>query len=110
MREARQGTYDLSDEAETIANSIRALRDGLTAEGVTHIALFGSRARGDHRPDSDVDVMIEVEGDRPFSLLDLIGVQHIIGDEIGLAVNATMRRSLAPSFAKEIARDIRDVF
>ena len=31
------------------------------AGGVTHAALFGSRARGDKRPDSDTDILIEVD-------------------------------------------------
>ncbi len=30
------------------------------SEGVTHMALFGSRARGDNRPDSDVDLLIDI--------------------------------------------------
>src|ERR1035441_7830364 len=34
-------------------------------EGVhpNRIVLFGSRARGDHRPDSDIDIMVEMESD-----------------------------------------------
>ena len=89
---------------------IRGLRPKLAAEGVTHVAMFGSRSRGDHKPDSDLDVLIEVEEGRPFSLLNLIGVQHVIGDEIGLDVNAVMRRSLDPRFRREIEADIRDIF
>jgi predicted nucleotidyltransferase len=29
------------------------------ARGVSHAASFGSRARGDNRPNSDIDIMIE---------------------------------------------------
>jgi len=47
---------------------------------VTKLAIFGSRARGDARPDSDLDVLVEVEPDSRFSMLDLIGVEHIIKD------------------------------
>ena len=35
----------------------------LRARGVAHAALFGSRARGDARPDSDTDIMIEIDPD-----------------------------------------------
>ncbi|WP_407175828.1 nucleotidyltransferase family protein [Bradyrhizobium sp. STM 3562] len=74
------------------------------------LAIFGSRARGDDRPESDIDVLIEVEPDASFSLLNLIGVQHIIEDATGLDAQATMRRSLSPSFAERIANDIVEVF
>jgi uncharacterized protein len=82
----------------------------LQAEGVTKLAIFGSRARGDARPDSDLDVLVEVEPDSRFSMLDLIGVEHIIKDATGLAVQATMRRSLEPRMARRIADDIIEVF
>lgn len=97
-------------DRETLARRIRALRERLAQDGVTHVALSGSRARGDHRPDSDVDLLIEVEDDRLFSLLDLVGVQHVIGDDTGLTVNAVMKRSLSPLSRADTERDIREVF
>jgi predicted nucleotidyltransferase len=33
----------------------------LRARGVTHAAFFGSRARGDRRADSDIDIMVEFD-------------------------------------------------
>ena len=30
----------------------------LQARGISHAALFGSRARGDYRPNSDIDIMV----------------------------------------------------
>ena len=89
---------------------IRSAAPALKAEGVAKLAIFGSRARGDDRPDSDLDVLVEVEPDKRFSLLDLIGVEHIIGDATGLSVQATMRRSLEPRMAERIADDIIEVF
>ena len=90
----------------TIRNNAAALR----AEGVTKLAIFGSRVRDDNRPDSDIDVLVEVEPDASFSLLNLIGVEHIIGDATGLPAQATMRRSIPPRFAERIADDIVEVF
>lgn len=73
--------------------------------GVTRMSLFGSRARGDNREDSDVDLMIDVQQGRKFSLLDLIGVEHVVEDRIGLAANVFMRRSLEEEFVRSAGKD-----
>lgn len=95
---------------DEIIAKLRANADAIKAEGVTRLALFGSRARGDARPDSDIDVLIEVAPDSRFSLLNLIGVEHIIRDVTGLPAHAAMRRSLDPNMAERIADDIVEVF
>ncbi len=53
-----------------------------------------------------LDVLIEVDPDSRFSLLNLIGVEHIIRDVTGLPAQATMRRSLDARMAERIADDI----
>ena len=95
---------------EEIVAAIRGNSEAIKAEGVTKLAIFGSRARRDSRPESDIDVLIEVEPDASFSILNLIGVEHIIEDATGLQAQATMRRSIPPRFAQRIADDILEVF
>jgi uncharacterized protein len=95
---------------EKIIAAIKEHSGAIKAEGVSTLAIFGSRARGDNRPDSDLDVLIEVEPDASFSILNLIGVEHIIQDATGLQTQATMRRSMRPRFAQRIFDDILEVF
>jgi uncharacterized protein len=97
-------------ERVELAGKITALRPRLEAEGVKHIALFGSRARGTNRPDSDVDILVEVVENSRFSILNLIGVEHLVGDATGLAASAVMRRSLTPSMREEVSKDAVEIF
>jgi predicted nucleotidyltransferase len=48
----------------------------LRARGVRHAALFGSRARGDNRPDSDSDIMIEIDPDAPVGCTSMSGSRN----------------------------------
>ena len=48
-------------DRQTIIATLRANEAAWRARDVAHAALFGSRARGVDRPDSDIDIMIEIE-------------------------------------------------
>ncbi len=95
---------------EDIVAKIRSMAPALRAEGVTRLSIFGSRARGDARQDSDLDVLIEVDPDAKFSLLNLSGVGLIVEDATGLPTQVSMRRSLDPGMARRIADDLIEVF
>lgn len=95
---------------DEIIATIRINAKAIQAEGVKKLWLFGSRARGDHRDDSDIDVLIDVAPDATFSLNNLVGVQHIIEDATGLPTQATMRDSLKPRVAERISDDLLEVF
>ena len=97
-------------EHSAIISELKRLRPALHAEGVAHLALFGSRARGDNRPDSDIDLIIDIDPERRFSLLNLVGVEHLVADATGIPANAFMRRSLDAGFAETIARESIPVF
>ena len=94
---------------DEIIAKLKEAAPALRAEGVKGLALFGSRARGDAREDSDLDVLIDVD-DAKFSGLSIVGVQHIIQQATGIETQAEMRRSIEPRFARRIADDVIEVF
>ena len=98
---------------EHIIERIRASKDGLQAMGVLHLALFGSRMRGDFTPDSDLDVLVDIDPSRPkFSLIDLAGICNAIEDLTGIETLAIERPMLDrhPDFQRRIQSDIVEVF
>jgi uncharacterized protein len=95
---------------ETLLGELRAMEPRLKSRGLTAMTLFGSRARGDNRPDSDVDLAIEVDPAVKFSLIDFSGVSVEIQERLDVEANLFMQRSLEPAFVRELARDGIRVF
>ena len=61
-----------------------------------HAALFGSVARGDDRPDSDIDIMIEVDPDARITVFDYLDLKEYIADLFDGPVDVVNRESLKP--------------
>lgn len=97
-------------DRETLLARLRDLRPSFVREGITRMWLVGSRARGDNRPDSDIDLMVEIDETRKFSLLDLIGVKHIVEDAIGLPADMFERSGLRPRFRSFVDADAIEIF
>lgn len=67
------------------------------------LAVFGSRARGDQRSDSDLDLLVEFNA--PVSLFDYAGLRSDLEERLGISVDLANRRLLKPAFATEILRE-----
>lgn len=62
--------------------------------GATHVRIFGSAARGDDREDSDVDVLVDLDGS--VGLVGLVALEQELGRILGRAVDVVPARSLKP--------------
>jgi uncharacterized protein len=65
-------------DREAIITRLREKEAELRARGVSHAALFGSRARGDARPDSDTDIMIEINPEAHIGVWGYAGLKDYI--------------------------------
>jgi predicted nucleotidyltransferase len=97
-------------ERERVLRTIREHEAELRALGVTKLWLFGSIARGDARPGSDVDVLIDIVPGRRFSLLDLAEVRLTLCDLLERDAGVAIRDDLRPRFWDRIAEDLVEAF
>ncbi|MEA2984351.1 MAG: uncharacterized protein QOD94_605 [Alphaproteobacteria bacterium] len=82
-----------TDEALEI---LRRSEPALRARGVRRAALFGSVARGDNRPDSDIDIMIEIDPEAPIGVFDYVGLKEYIAGLFEGSVDVVSQESLKP--------------
>ena len=83
------------DRLEILAR-LRENETALRARGVSHAAVFGSRARGDGRPDSDIDIMIEVDPAAPIGVYEYVALKDYIAELFDGPVDAVSRDGLKP--------------
>ena len=65
---------------EEIPTAPAAPEKPLRERGLKSLAVFGSVARGAARTDSDVDVLVDIEPDVRFSLIDLVALKDFLED------------------------------
>jgi predicted nucleotidyltransferase len=68
----------------------------LRRRGVRHLSIFGSVARGDDRPESDVDVAVEIEAGRSFSLIRMEETRLFLEDALHRRVDLGEVSSFRP--------------
>ena len=73
--------------------------------GVATLGLFGSRVRGDHRPDSDLDVLVEFRPDARPSFFTLGELAISLEERLGVSVDITLRKNLKPLLRPDILRE-----
>ena len=86
-----------------IPSIAKAVREAAVGTRVSRAYLFGSRARGEARPDSDIDLCIEA--DRGFTLLDAGALADAISARCGCAVDVVSCRFMAPSTRNKVLAD-----
>jgi predicted nucleotidyltransferase len=89
---------------ESVIASIRKRRAELTKLGVKSLSLFGSVARGEERPDSDVDILVEFEGHATFDRF--MDTKFYLEEILKCKVDLVMPQAIKPRLKSYILQDL----
>jgi len=103
-------TYIPHMTRDAVIATLRANEAALRLKGVTHAALFGSVARGQAGPDSDIDIMVEIDPAAPVGVWEYVGITHFIGDLFPVKVDVSERAALKAHVRPSAERDAIHAF
>jgi hypothetical protein len=95
---------------DDILETLRTHEGELRRFGVSHAAVFGSVARGEARADSDIDVLVELDRDRPMGIFEYARLKLYINEILNGAADVVNRRTLKPLLRDSILRGAVHVF
>jgi predicted nucleotidyltransferase len=88
--------YIVCMDRQDVLATLRRSEPALRARGVRRVALFGSVARGEHRPGSDIDIMIEVEPKAEITVYDYVDLKEYIAGLFDGPVDVVSADALKP--------------
>jgi len=108
------GTTTLAPDAlAERARVVRLLHEEaprLRALGITHLSLFGSMARGEAGPESDVDLLIETESAAKLGLFDLFDLREELRRRFDRPVSFAFRSQMRPWLQEWIEEDRIEIY
>jgi predicted nucleotidyltransferase len=79
-----------------VLDTLRSNEPALRARGVARAAIFGSRARGDAKPESDIDILIEIAADARIGVWAYADLKAFIAGLFDVPVDVVNRDGLKP--------------
>jgi predicted nucleotidyltransferase len=97
--------YHGAMQRDQVIATLRAHEAELRARGVRHAALFGSVARGEASPASDLDILIELHPEAPVGVWEYVGITQFLGDLFPVRVDVANRARLKAHVRPAAERD-----
>jgi len=91
-----------------VAERLHGAREQIQALGVRRIALFGSVVRGEARPDSDVDLLVQFDPERK-TFRTFMELSFLLEGLLQRRVELVTTESLSPFIGPHILREAEDV-
>ncbi len=97
----------MHDPFQNYQHELESLLDEL---GVTYLGLFGSRARGDHRPDSDYDFLVDFQKHKYPSLIEITHLENRLTNLLGQEVDLVTKKGMSKYIRPYIKPDLKVIY
>ncbi len=97
-------------ERERVVAQLHELAPRLRARGIRHLSLFGSMARGEAEPGSDIDLLIEIDRESRFGLFDVVDLQDELEAVFGRPTHFAFASAMRPWLRAEILEEAIPIF
>lgn len=77
--------------------------------GVHIVGVFGSYNRHEERPDSDIDLLIDLERPPRISLLGLVELEYYLSDLLGMKVDIAIKSNLRKRIGQHILNEVEPI-
>ena len=96
-------------DSETVIRTLRAHEAELRAEGISHVYLFGSVARGEADEKSDVDLFYDYDPER-FGFLQFMRIRELAPKIVGRSVDIMPRDGIHRLIRSDVEKTAIEVF
>lgn len=100
----------MTGSLNSVLEALRAHESELRQLGVSHAAVFGSVARHEASNDSDIDVLVDLDPERPMGVFEYSRLKIYIDEILDGAGDVVNRRTLKPMLRDSILRDAVHAF
>ena len=87
---------------------LQQIARALIEQGATRVAIFGSYARGEETPESDIDVIVEFSERK--SLLELVRIERELCEALGAKVDLLTEKSISPYLIDDVRQEMEVIY
>lgn len=80
----------------------------LKDRGAKKVSVFGSYVRGEEKPDSDLDLIVEFS--RRKSLLEMVRIERELSETLGIKIDLLTETSISPYLIDRIKKEMKVIY
>lgn len=88
--------------------TLKKIAQALKERGATKVAIFGSYVRGEEKPESDIDVIVEFSERK--SLLELVKIERELYEIVGIKVDLLTEKSISPYLVDSVKQEMEVIY